>query len=280
MTQFDPTSAGQLARRPILGGDPRRGTRPPPRCTATSATTTAWRTRAPSGRARAPPAWPRRRSRRPTRSTPRTSRSRTGSPSTWSGSCASSGSSRTTSGSTCSGSSTRWAGRRRCCPAGHRSSRPTRPSGSSASWPGCAPTRRYMAANIELLHEGIASGLTAPRIVTERTIAQLERLLETPAEESVIAPGRQGRRRSRPRAGSRRSSATSVMPGRSGLPRGAPGRLPAGQPRGSRASGRRPNGDALLPDPDPGLDDARARARGGPPDRPRGARADRDSSGG
>jgi uncharacterized protein (DUF885 family) len=44
----------------------------------------------------------------------------------------------------------------------------------------------YIAANIELLQEGIDSGLTAPRIVTERTIAQLERLLETPAEESVV----------------------------------------------------------------------------------------------
>jgi uncharacterized protein (DUF885 family) len=44
----------------------------------------------------------------------------------------------------------------------------------------------YMAANIELLQEGLASGLTAPRIVTERTIAQLERLLETPAEDSVV----------------------------------------------------------------------------------------------
>ncbi|HLY14784.1 MAG TPA: DUF885 family protein, partial [Candidatus Limnocylindrales bacterium] len=44
----------------------------------------------------------------------------------------------------------------------------------------------FMAANIELLREGVDSGLTAPRIVTERTIAQLERLLETPAEESVV----------------------------------------------------------------------------------------------
>jgi uncharacterized protein (DUF885 family) len=44
----------------------------------------------------------------------------------------------------------------------------------------------FMAANVELLHEGVASGLTAPRIVAERTIAQLERLLETPAEDSVI----------------------------------------------------------------------------------------------
>ena len=44
----------------------------------------------------------------------------------------------------------------------------------------------FMAANIELLNEGAASGLTAPRIVAERTIAQLERILETPAEDSVI----------------------------------------------------------------------------------------------
>jgi uncharacterized protein (DUF885 family) len=44
----------------------------------------------------------------------------------------------------------------------------------------------FMAANRELLREGIASGLTAPRIVTERTIAQLERLLEIPAGQSVI----------------------------------------------------------------------------------------------
>jgi uncharacterized protein (DUF885 family) len=44
----------------------------------------------------------------------------------------------------------------------------------------------YMAANIELLQEGITTGLTAPRIVTERTIAQLERLLKTSAQDSVV----------------------------------------------------------------------------------------------
>jgi uncharacterized protein (DUF885 family) len=47
----------------------------------------------------------------------------------------------------------------------------------------------YMAAIRELLREGIATGLTAPRIVTERTIAQLERLLEIPAAESIIVTG-------------------------------------------------------------------------------------------
>jgi uncharacterized protein (DUF885 family) len=44
----------------------------------------------------------------------------------------------------------------------------------------------YMAANREILREGLARGLTAPRIVTERTIAQLERLLAVPIEEAVI----------------------------------------------------------------------------------------------
>lgn len=44
----------------------------------------------------------------------------------------------------------------------------------------------YMAANCELLREGQESGLTAPRIVTERTIAQLERLLLIPPAESAV----------------------------------------------------------------------------------------------
>jgi uncharacterized protein (DUF885 family) len=46
----------------------------------------------------------------------------------------------------------------------------------------------YMDANIEILREGRASGLTAPRIVAERTIAQIERLLEIPIDEAII-PG-------------------------------------------------------------------------------------------
>ena len=44
----------------------------------------------------------------------------------------------------------------------------------------------YMAANRALLQEGIESGLTAPRIVTERTIAQLERLLAIPADRAFL----------------------------------------------------------------------------------------------
>lgn len=44
----------------------------------------------------------------------------------------------------------------------------------------------YMAANADILREGLASGLTAPRIVAERTIAQIERLLSVPMEEAII----------------------------------------------------------------------------------------------
>jgi len=44
----------------------------------------------------------------------------------------------------------------------------------------------YMAANVELVREALASGLTAPRIVAQRTIAQLERMLATPAEDSPV----------------------------------------------------------------------------------------------
>jgi uncharacterized protein (DUF885 family) len=44
----------------------------------------------------------------------------------------------------------------------------------------------YMAANTQILRDGMASGLTAPRIATERTIEQLDRLLAVPAEESPI----------------------------------------------------------------------------------------------
>jgi uncharacterized protein (DUF885 family) len=44
----------------------------------------------------------------------------------------------------------------------------------------------YMAANIELLREAEASGLTAPRIVAERTIAQLERMLAIPIDQAIV----------------------------------------------------------------------------------------------
>jgi uncharacterized protein (DUF885 family) len=44
----------------------------------------------------------------------------------------------------------------------------------------------YMAANAQILRDGLASGLTAPRIVTERTIAQIERMLEVPIGEAIV----------------------------------------------------------------------------------------------
>src|SRR5260221_9236523 len=44
----------------------------------------------------------------------------------------------------------------------------------------------YMAANTELIREALASGLTAPRIVAERQIAQIKRMIETPIAEAVV----------------------------------------------------------------------------------------------
>jgi uncharacterized protein (DUF885 family) len=44
----------------------------------------------------------------------------------------------------------------------------------------------YMAENREILREALSSGLTAPRIVTLRTIAQLERMLAIPMDQAVI----------------------------------------------------------------------------------------------
>jgi uncharacterized protein (DUF885 family) len=44
----------------------------------------------------------------------------------------------------------------------------------------------YMAANTDILRESLATGLTAPRIVAERTVQQLERLLAIPIEEAVV----------------------------------------------------------------------------------------------
>jgi uncharacterized protein (DUF885 family) len=44
----------------------------------------------------------------------------------------------------------------------------------------------FMAANTQILHDGLASGLTAPRIVAERTIAQIERMLEVPIDSAIV----------------------------------------------------------------------------------------------
>ena len=101
-----------------------------------------------------------------------------------------------------------------------------------------------MAANRELLHEGLLSGLTAPRIVTERTIAQMERILAIPPEESVIVVTARVGRRGRSRARSSRSSATrSSRPTRRGS---RPSAASTGRRAArSRACGPRPNGEEL-----------------------------------
>ena len=44
----------------------------------------------------------------------------------------------------------------------------------------------YMQANADILREGLATGLAAPRIVAERTVEQLERLLAIPIEEAIV----------------------------------------------------------------------------------------------
>ena len=44
----------------------------------------------------------------------------------------------------------------------------------------------FMAANAQNLRDGLASGLTAPRIVAQRTIAQIERMLEVPIDSAIV----------------------------------------------------------------------------------------------
>jgi uncharacterized protein (DUF885 family) len=44
----------------------------------------------------------------------------------------------------------------------------------------------FMAANTDILRESLATGLTAPRIVAERTVQQLERLLAIPISEAIV----------------------------------------------------------------------------------------------
>jgi len=50
----------------------------------------------------------------------------------------------------------------------------------------------FMAANEQILRDGLGSGLTAPRIVAERTIAQIERMLEIPIESAIVPSMVQG----------------------------------------------------------------------------------------
>ena len=131
----------------------------------------------------------------------------------------------------------------------------------------------FMAANAQLLRDGLASGLTAPRIVAERTIAQIERMLEVPIESAIVpSMVRVASEADRERV---RDAVRDVgLSGRPGVPRHAPRRLPGGDARGpGRLVGAQRR--AALSHRDPQLDDARPRSRGGPPDRTRRARLDR-----
>jgi uncharacterized protein (DUF885 family) len=50
----------------------------------------------------------------------------------------------------------------------------------------------YLDASIDLLREGVAKQVTAPRVVAERTLGQVDRLLELPPEDSPVAVGAEG----------------------------------------------------------------------------------------
>jgi uncharacterized protein (DUF885 family) len=50
----------------------------------------------------------------------------------------------------------------------------------------------FLEASEELLREGVSTGVTAPRVIAERSLAQLDRLLELAPEDSPVAVGAQG----------------------------------------------------------------------------------------
>ena len=50
----------------------------------------------------------------------------------------------------------------------------------------------FMRANADILREALGTGLTAPSIVTERTIAQLERMLSIPIDQAIVPGSIQG----------------------------------------------------------------------------------------
>ncbi len=50
----------------------------------------------------------------------------------------------------------------------------------------------FMAANADILREALGTGLTAPAIVTERVIAQLERMLAIPIDQAIVPSMVQG----------------------------------------------------------------------------------------
>jgi len=93
----------------------------------------------------------------------------------------------------------------------------------------------FMDAYVGLLAEGRASGLAAPRIAVDRTIAQTERLLAIPADESPIVQSASSRTGTRTPCAARRAVEAHVRPCPRALPRGARRRLPGRRPRRPRA---------------------------------------------
>ena len=77
-----------------------------------------------------------------------------------------------------------------CSARSRRSSRPTPPSGSSGTRRGCGRSPRTWRPGPRSRRDGVAAGVTAPRVVAERSIGQLERLLALPAEDSPALAAR------------------------------------------------------------------------------------------
>ena len=146
---------------------------------------------------------------------------------------------------------------------------------------GCRAYGPYIDAHIEILHEGLGrrAGRRA-RIVAERTIDQLRRLVDTPLDQAVIPSLARRSRRTRTASASARSSGRRATRRNRRYLEALLGRVPRGDARGARDSSSAPDGEAPLPPLHPPLDDARPGARGRPPGRPRRARHDRRGAAG
>ena len=119
----------------------------------------------------------------------------------------------------------------------------------------------FMAANIDILREGLESGLTAPRIVAERTDRPARAAARDPdrrGDRAVDGPG--GARTPTARRSATSSGTSSTRPTRAFLDalRGDYLAATREEPGLWSAPGRR----RALPDPDPSLDDARPDAAG------------------
>ena len=132
-------------------------------------------------------------------------------------------------------------------------------------------TPSFYDASADLLREGVADGVTAPRIVVERAIGQTERILEAGAEDSPLL-AQVAADDTAAREAIVEPVERDLLPALGRLPR-RPARVPAARDRDDRpvrASERR--GDLRLADPV--VDDAPPGPAGDPRARPRGPRED------